>query len=139
MTVTSPPNRQLAIQKGGQHLTSVGLLPAEYTLADLEHIEEALVHGTSAMRFCRIDHANLVIERIHKEYRRGEISKAERDYRVNSVYVRLGSRYGVKSQSLKAECMAMKHWPYHARIEGLTVGHYSTVPVTIPKEIAKEC
>ena len=51
--------KQQAIDKASRMnaIQSTGLVPANYTRAELNNIEELLVHVNSAARFCRIDHA----------------------------------------------------------------------------------
>ena len=140
MTVTSMLDKQEMIIRAGRlkAITSTGLVPASYTAADLLNLEEQLVFTTSAVRFCRIDHADMLNELIRSEWRDGRISWQERNHRINSSYMRLGERYGVKPESLRAEVSAMRRWSYDERIEGVTVQHYRVIPAAVPQCVATQ-
>lgn len=130
--------RQRAIDKASRLnvVQPTGLVPADYTKAELNDIEELLVHVNSAARFCRIDHAIYLNQMIEREYKR---KGASREDILKACYLsnsRLAERYGVKAETLRSEISTMKQWPYEQRVDGLTVAHYRVIPAEMPRDIA---
>lgn len=130
--------RQRAIDKASKLnvVQPTGLVPANYTKAELNDIEELLVHVNSAARFCRIDHAIYLNQMIERECAREGLSREDilkACYLSNS---RLAARYGVKAETLRSEISTMKQWPYEQRVDGLTVAHYRVIPADMPRDIA---
>jgi len=133
-------DRQAMIDKANRlnAVQAVGLVPANYTKVELKVLEELLVQVNSAARFCRIDHAAYLNSIIERECKVAGMGQWERDQRVYLSYCRLAERYGIKPETLKSEVSTMKQWPYHERVEGLTVGHYRVIPAQLPRNIAIE-
>ena len=130
--------KQQAIDKASRMnaIQSTGLVPANYTMAELNNIEELLVHVNAAARFCRIDHAIYLNKMIEREYKR---KGASREDILKACYLsnsRLAERYGVKAETLRSEISTMKQWPYEQRVDGLTVAHYRVIPAEMPRDIA---
>ena len=136
MNDLTPQQRQRMVDRGTNNWSEVGI-PQDrtYSVSDMDHIEEALVHVGSVLVLCRTDYVNMRIQRIWDD---NTLSYNQKRDKVSAEYSRLSERFGMKEASLRAQSLSMKRWPLERRLPGLTVKHYQMIRAEIPDDIADQ-